>query len=137
MLLRHGLSDSGGLKLQYDLGTFQMKLDLTLGSNRVVVFASEVHQTKEYYLVQVLAQMVVQHEDQVRKMTASTLLRSLGNNRTSDYRLVRHPMKEFYLDDQLIHFDLIENYKYVIVMGLALAGSEVMSFFDENLAKLE
>ena len=52
-----------------------------------------------------------------------------------DYQLVRHPMMEFYLDDQLIHFDLIENYKHVIV-NLALAGSEVMSFFDENSAKL-
>ena len=53
------------------------------------------------------------------------------------YRLVRHPMKEFYyLDDQwMIHFDLIENYKHVIV-DLTLAGSEVMSFCDVGSAKL-
>ena len=53
------------------------------------------------------------------------------------YQLVRHPMKVFYyLDDQwMIHFDLIENYKHVIV-GLALAGSEVMSFCGESSAKL-
>ena len=46
-------------------------------------------------------------------------------------------MKEFYyLDDQwMIHFDLIENYKHVIV-DLTLAGSEVMSFCDVGSAKL-
>ena len=48
--------------------------DLTLGSNLVVVLALEVHQTREYYLVQVLTQMMVQHEDQVLRMTACTLL---------------------------------------------------------------
>ena len=90
----------------------------------------------EYCLVQDLTQMMVQHEDQGRSKTASTLWMVLLNNLKDDYRLVLHPMTEFYyLDDQSIHFDLIENYKRVIV-DLALAGSEVMSFFDENSAKL-
>ena len=45
-------------------------------------------------------------------------------------------MEFYYLDDQwMIHFDLIENYKHVIV-DLTLAGSEVMSFCDVGSAKL-